>query len=439
MSAVLALLATLLCVLLGSFVAAAEASVSSMNEPRLRALTDELGPARSRHLTRYLEDPHGLLSRLLTFRIAMLVLASQLVRHALVPERSVAALLASTVGLVVLWAMVVEGFSALGRSRSAAWAPWALSFTRPVEWIVTPLATPAAWLSRAISRRTRHGRVDETDKSVTEREVEYVVEAAESTGALDPRRGEMLQNVLEFKDVTVRDVMVPRTRMNALPATTPLLKALASVGEEGHSRVPVYDGSIDNVVGILHVKDLFRTVGSAVQASAAHELKGTLLPVLRRPVLQVPPTQSAMQLLRDMQSRRTHMAVVIDEFGAVSGLVTLEDLLEELVGEIADEHDDLEEEAFAEIEPGRFVAAAAIPIGELGDRLGVEFPEDEGYASLGGFLAERSGRVPVPGTVVSWGGFTFTVREGDARRATRVEILAAGSAPPDAPNAPEAP
>jgi putative hemolysin len=424
MSATLSLLATLACVLLGSFVAAAEASVSSMNEPRLRALTDELGPGRARHLTRFLEDRHGLLSRLLAFRIAMLVLASQLVRHALGPERGLPVLLASTVGLVVVWAMVVEGFSALGRSRSAAWAPWALSVTRPVEWLMTPLAAPAAWVSRRISRRSRDVAVDETDKSLIEREVEYVVEAAESTGALDPRRGEMLQNVLEFKDVTVRDVMVPRTKMNALPATTPLLKALASVAEEGHSRVPVYDGSIDNVVGVLHVKDLFRTVGSAVQASAAGDLKGTLLPVIRKPVLQVPPTQSAMQLLRDMQARRTHMAVVIDEFGAVSGLVTLEDLLEELVGEIADEHDDVEEESFTELAPGRFLAAAAMPIGEVADRLGVEFPEDEGYASLGGFLAERAGRVPVPGTVVAWGGFVFTVREGDARRATRVEIAA---------------
>jgi CBS domain containing-hemolysin-like protein len=235
----------------------------------------------------------------------------------------------------------------------------------------------------------------------------------------------MLQNVLEFKDVTVRDVMVPRTKMNALPATTPILKALGSVAEEGHSRVPVYDGAIDNIVGVLHVKDLFRLVGAALIAGTLPaDIKGTLLSVLRKPVLQVPPSQPAMQLLRDMQARRTHMAVVIDEFGAVAGLVTLEDLLEELVGEIADEHDDIEDESFVEHTTGRYVAAAAIPIGELGDRLGVEFPEDDGYASLGGFLAEMAGRVPVPGTVVEWEGFTFTVREGDARKATKVEIVA---------------
>jgi CBS domain containing-hemolysin-like protein len=218
--------------------------------------------------------------------------------------------------------------------------------------------------------------------------------------------------------------MVPRTKMNALPARTPCVEALVLVSDEAHSRVPVYDGAIDNIVGILHVKDLFRQVGAQLaKGTAPQDIKGTLLNVIRKPVLQVPPTQSAMQLLRDMQSRRTHMAVVIDEFGAVAGLVTLEDLLEELVGDIADEHDDLEDAEFVENATGKFVAAAAIAISDLGERLGVEFPEDEGYASLGGFLAERTGRVPVPGTTVKWQGFTFTVREGDARKATKVEIV----------------
>lgn len=419
----LSLLIAVSCVLAGSFVAAAEASIASMTEARLRALADELGESRSKHIQRYLADPHSLLSRWLTFRIVMLVLASQLVARALVPDSNSVRTAIVLFVFIGAWAATVELFSSVGRARGAKLVPLALEITRPVEWIMAPLAAPIAALARRASQRAT-AETEESDRSVIEREVEYVVEAAENKGALDRRRGEMLQNVLEFKDVTVRDVMVPRTKMNALPARTPCVEALVLVSDEAHSRVPVYDGAIDNIVGILHVKDLFRQVGAQLaKGTSTQDIKGTLLNVIRKPVLQVPPTQSAMQLLRDMQSRRTHMAVVIDEFGAVAGLVTLEDLLEELVGDIADEHDDLDDAEFVENATGKFVAAAAIAISDLAERLGVEFPEEEGYASLGGFLAERTGRVPVPGTTVKWQGFTFTVREGDARKATKVEIV----------------
>lgn len=418
----LSLLLVMGCVLAGSFVAAAEASITSMTEARLRALADKLGDARSKHIQRYLADPYALLSRWLTFRIVMLVLASQLVSRTLALSSS------STRTAIVLfvfigaWATMVELFSAIGRARGAKLVPLALEITRPVEWVMAPLAAPIAAIARLASKLAS-AETEESDRSVIEREVEYVVEAAENKGALDPRRGEMLQNVLEFKDVTVRDVMVPRTNISALPARTPCIEALVRVTEEAHSRVPVYDGTIDNIVGILHVKDLFRQVGAQLaKGTPPQEIKGTLLNVIRKPVLQVPPMQSAMQLLREMQARRTHMAVVIDEFGAVAGIVTLEDLLEELVGEIADEHDDVEDAEFVERATGKFVASAAMAISDLSERLGVEFPED-GYVSLGGFLAERSGRVPVPGTTVQWNGFTFTVLEGDTRKATKVEIV----------------
>lgn len=412
-----------LCVLTGSFVAGAEAAITSMPDARLRALADELGEARARHIHRYLADPAALLSRWLTFRVLMLVLASQLFAQVFAYDARPLRWTAVLVVFVVMWAAIVELFTSIGRARAATITPLALKITRPVEWIMMPIAAPIAALARAVTRKAHDQDSDETDRSVIEREVEYVVEEAENKGALDRRRGEMLQNVLEFKDVTVRDVMVPRTKMNALPARTPCVEALVLVSDEAHSRVPVYDGAIDNIVGILHAKDLYKQVGSLIaKGTAASEIKGTLLNIVRKPVLQVPPTQTAMQLLRDMQARRTHMAVVIDEFGAVVGLVTLEDLLEELVGDIADEHDDIEDAEFIQQATGKFLAAAAIAISELGEQLGVEFPEDEGYASLGGFLAERAGRVPVPGTVVKWSGFTFTVRDGDARRATKVEI-----------------
>ncbi|MDP3275919.1 MAG: hemolysin family protein [Deltaproteobacteria bacterium] len=413
-----------LCIVLAALVAAAEAAITSLPAARLMALRDELGSARSTHLSRYLRDPVGLLSRWLSFRIAMLVIATQLVSNDPMPGQTLAARMGIVAALVIFYTTVVEVFGALARSRASEWVPRALAVTRPVDWIMSPVGWPIALLAGRAVKWFPGPLVDpETTKHMAEREVEYVVEAAENAGVIDSPRGEIMQNVLEFKDVTVRDVMVPRTQVQTLPATTTLSKALAMVSEDGHSRIPVYDGTVDNVVGVLHAKDLFRVMsGSLEDPSRKLPARATVLSVVRKPVLQVSPSQLAMSLLREMQSRHQHMAIVIDHFGGLSGIVTLEDLLEELVGDIADEHDE-EEPDIVEHEDGRIVVVATIAIAELEDKLGVDFPSDADYASLGGFLADQSGRVPVPSTIVTWMGFVFTVCEGDARRATKVEIV----------------
>jgi CBS domain containing-hemolysin-like protein len=145
---------------------------------------------------------------------------------------------------------------------------------------------------------------------------------------------------------------------------------------------------------------------------------------MRRPPLYVTDAQPVLSVLREMQARRMHIAMVVDEFGALVGLVTLEDVLEELVGEIEDEHDDRNPEAdFVEVAEGRYLASAAMPIENLERKLEVDFPDEGDYASLGGFLAARAGKVPEVGTVVVWEGLRFIVREGDKRKATRVEIV----------------
>lgn len=412
------LVAAASCLLLGSFIAGAEAAVVSLPEARLRALRDEMGERRGAPLTRYLSEPTRVLTSLLAFRVTALIVAAVLTTNALVQRQARWWELAAIVAVLSLvYSVLAEVFVTVARARARSLAPLALMFTRPFELLVSPLVAPLLPLSRMIHARAAQRNTSDPPE-VTEREVEYLVEQAEHTGALDPSRGEMLQNVLELKDLTARDVMVPRTRIHALEASTPLDRALAIVTEEGHSRVPVYKGQIDNVIGILHVKDLFRV---------AHGPEGGRnVPVetlVRKPVLFVADSQSALTLLRDMQARRMHMAMVIDEFGAVAGLVTLEDILEELVGDIQDEHD-VEEAQLVEQSPGRFLVAAAIPLSKLGEQLGVEFPEHDTYATLGGFLAEQTGKVPAVGTTVRWNGWTFTVREGNARTVTKVEIVA---------------
>jgi len=252
------LIAAGLCLVSGSFVLGAETTLVSLPETRLRALLDELGPARGRHIARYLADPTRVLSRLLAYRITAIIVASTLATDALVRSGDRPLKLVAIVGvLTFLYGALAEIFTSVARSQAWRLAAPALAVTRPLELLMLPMAAPLAWLGRRIHRESAAGARSQSS-AVSEREMEYLVEEAENAGTIDARRGEMMQRVLELKDRSARDVMVPRTNINAIDASTPIERALSLVTAEGHSRVPVFRGQIDNIVGILHVKDLFR-------------------------------------------------------------------------------------------------------------------------------------------------------------------------------------
>ena len=195
--------------------------------------------------------------------------------------------------------------------------------------------------------------------------------------------------------------------MTALDVATPLRRdVLKVIAARTHSRYPVYRERIDNIVGILHVKDL-------IAYAATTDLRTVkIADVMRTPVVFVPETQSASSLLKDMRSGRRHLAIIIDEFGGMSGVVTLEDIIEEIVGDIQDEHD-TDEPPIVDLGNGRLMVDAGVPIGDLSRYLGVELPEDGDYNSLGGFIVERLGEVPTVGETISDFGLDFVVRDSD--------------------------
>jgi CBS domain containing-hemolysin-like protein len=242
-----------------------------------------------------------------------------------------------------------------------------------------------------------------------------IVTEGELNGSLAREQSEMIRNVLEFGDITAGDVMVPRTQVTAFDIETPLVQALTLIAESGHSRYPVYSGSVDNVVGLLYAKDLLRHANSK-------ELEGkTLEGLLRTPIAFVPDSQSGSSVLKDMRAGRHHMAIVIDEFGGMSGVLTLEDLLEKIVGDIRDEHD-VDEPPIVDLGNGRLAVDASIPIADLSRYLGAELPSDGDYHSLAGFIIAQLGRVPEVGTQLAAYGLSFEVREADERRVVKVEI-----------------
>ena len=260
------------------------------------------------------------------------------------------------------------------------------------------------------------------DPRMTETELEWAVSVGEKAGSIANEPAEMIRNVLDFKDLTAREVMVPRRRISAIEQGMKLEDVLALVTTDGHSRYPVFRENLDNVVGLLYVKDLFALVrDKRLGQSKLSEL-------VRSPVLFVAETQPAASVLREMRARRLHMGIVVDEFGGTSGLVTLEDILEQIVGEIHDEYDTDHDQQIEEVGDNRFVADAAISIGDLASRLGREIPVEGDFESLGGLLVHRAGRVPAVGSTLTVDNLKFIVREADETHIVKVEIVPAEEA-----------
>jgi putative hemolysin len=242
----------------------------------------------------------------------------------------------------------------------------------------------------------------------------------------DSDHDSMLLGVITFRDTLAREVMTPRCDVEALPATATRAEALALMVEAGHSRVPVYDGSLDEIVGILLLKDLVAATLLAGNGVAAGQGERPLQSLLREP-FYIPGTKRVGELLGELRAHTVHMAVVLDEFGGTEGIVTLEDLLEEIVGDIFDEHDEPEIE-FDVQDDGSVIIDGGVSIGEVNERFDVGLPEED-FDTVGGFVFGSLGRVPVVGDVVPLdGGGELRVESVEERRITEVRYAPAATA-----------
>lgn len=395
---------------IGSLFASADAALTSLPEARLQALVEAKDPG----FVRFANDRLRLLSRWLVARVLSISLAAVVLADTFNGQMrpGLSALLAVVVSVVV-YATFAEVLGTVARRRPEEVGRWALRFLKPIELLLLPVAEPLALLGRFVGRR-----VPETaDALLTETEVEWIVAQGEKAGSLEKEPATMIRNVLDFKNLTAREVMVPRRRISAIQGTMPLAAVLDHVIKDGHSRYPVFRESLDNVIGLLYVKDLFDVVRQGnIDAMKLDQL-------VRKPVLFVTETQGALSVLREMRGRRLHLAIVTDEFGGTAGLVTLEDIIEEIVGDIRDEYDTEEVVPIQKLAEGRYVADAAIPIADLELHLGKKLPEDGDFESLGGLIVHRAGRVPEVGATVTLDGYDLIVREADETRVVKVEIV----------------
>jgi CBS domain containing-hemolysin-like protein len=279
-------------------------------------------------------------------------------------------------------------------------------------WLVTPFIFVLNRSSQAVLKVFGQ-RGDMLEEPVhSPEELRLIVEQSQEGGAIPAQDADLIEGVFEFSEKNARGVMTPRTEVVAMPIDTTLEEALAIVEENAFSRYPAYDDSIDNIVGLVLAKDLLRVLRQPPP--------GFTVQSIMRDVHVVPGSREVEEVLADFKRLKEHMAVVLDEYGGTAGIVTMEDLLEEIVGEILDEHDDPTPPE-ASTAGGKVIVPGSLNIGELNERFGLTVAQED-YSTIGGFVFGSLGRLPVVGDRVSAGGALFTVREMDGRRIESVAV-----------------
>ncbi|MBT8463756.1 MAG: HlyC/CorC family transporter [Myxococcales bacterium] len=413
---------------LGALLAAVSAGLHALGEAGLQAAS-EAGDGNSKVAERVLKDPTIVQSRLLIGRVLCLTLTAVFVAHTLLQSSGAAAAVLAVLAITAGYAFVATLAGAAVRQRSGRATLLIWKWLRPVDLLLTPLAVPLGWLEAMVRRIVPPIQLQDPDR-FAELAVEHVIEQGEETGTIAEDHAQMLRSVLEFKNTVAREIMVSRTQVVAFDIDTSIDDVLASIVESGHSRYPVFRGQIDQVEGTLYAKDLFKLLGSGSGASDV-----LLADVLRKPVFFAAESQKIGVLLREMQRRRSHLAVVVDEFGGAAGIVTLEDIVEEIVGEIQDEHDE-EAPLVYERAPGHYFVDASISVYDLEKQLGESICEDKGdFDSLGGMLVHLLGQVPALGETLVAGPFRVVILDADERRVRRVEMLRSRRVEPDEPKA----
>lgn len=252
-----------------------------------------------------------------------------------------------------------------------------------------------------------------TRPSLTEEEIHNIIDEGEQEGVINRDEHAMIDAVLELGDTLVREILVPRTEMVAVEVTTPVTEVLETIIEAGHSRIPVYEGDVDHITGILYAKDLLKLWGKLPEEISIRSLC--------RKAYFIPETKTTADLLKEFRVRRVHMAVAVDEYGGTSGIITIEDILEEIVGEIQDEHDPVQQSGISRLDDGSYIFDARSHIEDVEDELNVQLPRGE-YDTLGGFLSHLLGHVPVQGEHGRYESLLFTVEEADARKVSAIKI-----------------
>ena len=374
-------------VLLAAFFAASEAALVGVSRLRARAMM-ERGVKRANAVVRLVENKNRFLTSILIGNTIVLLIADSLATYVFIsagfPNAAVISTIVMTFVLLLFGEIIPKTVAVSDNER---WALRLAPTMRRAAWILTPLVYLFQTLTNLILRPL--GIKHAHQIFVTEEDIRAIVNVGAEQNVLEEQEREMIHSVIEFGDTIVREVMTPRPNIVAVSIDDSPRKALDIVIAEGYSKLPVYHESKDDISGMVHDRELLISLANG-------SLSSTPLRLLMRPVAHVPENKKIAELLREMQRDKFTMAIVVDEYGGTAGLVTMEDLLEEIVGEIRDEHDEEEEEPVRIVGEREAVVDSGVNIEDVNAKLGTHLPHEE-FETIGGFTVGLFGRLPTEG------------------------------------------
>lgn len=418
----------LLSVALGGVLSSLVHALSDLSRPAIEEIAAQRGRVRKdRHLRVILEDLTGHAQSVALLRIgcnALAAVATTLwVTHLRGADQPgwIEVVIGVPVAALTVWLFGQVIPSSVARHAGELAVYTFAPLIRFVHAITTPVQAVARFFDEVVRRLS--GQTQDDAEEIKE-EVLSVVEEGRQEGRFDESERDMIEAVVRFRETTVAQIMTPRTEMESMELTNELGKVTAKIRAGGHSRIPVYEGTIDRVVGIFYVKDLMRWLaGDGSRGGRTFNLRQIL-----RPALFVPETKTVRELLGELLQKRVHIAIVADEFGGTAGLVTIEDIIEEVFGDIQDEYETPGgevEDVEVDSAKGEAVVDARAYIKDVNDELralGIELPESEEYDTVGGFVTLTLGRIPPAGETFQHGPVEITVLEAEPTRVTRVKL-----------------
>lgn len=430
-------LGIVLLILLVAFFSASEVAVLSTRKSRIKELAEQ-GSRNAGIVLGFQSNPEQFLATIHVGIVFSLILASGLggvmgVQH-LQPAlqendtlwvREGSAWLALAIIVVSIGSLVVVFGELVPKSLALRFSePVALRFARPIRLFSTAFRLPVKLLmfSSNLFLFAFKDKTSFAESRISTEEFKLMLEEGTRSGVIDKTEHELIKSIFEFTDTTAKEVMIPRPDVVALDLATPREELLRVAIEDGYSRMPVYRESIDNVVGIVYTKDLLGML---------QHKNLIIIEDIIRPAYLVPETIKISQLLRELQKRKFHMAIVIDEFGGTEGIVTMEDILEEIVGEIHDEYDEEVREVEASAD-GSFLVNGRMSIRAFNERFSGSLPEEEEYETLSGFLQKTSGGILDVNDEVKYKGFRFSIAKKVHRRIRTVRVIKPKEAQPPA-------
>jgi len=397
---------------LSAFFSSSEIAMFSLASHRLDKLVDD-GEPGAEMVKRLKDDPHRLLVTILVgnnlVNIAMTSISTGLLALYVSQGQAVAISTFGITALVLLFGESAPKSYAVENTES-----WALSIARPLklaEYVLLPLIVVFDYLTRQINRITGGGSAIETSY-VTRDEIQGMIETGEREGVIEEDEREMLQRIFRFNNTIAKEVMTPRLDVTAIDAESTVEEAIETCVQSGHARIPIYEGSLDNVIGVVHIRDLVRDLNYGETANLGLE-------DLIQPTLHVPESKNVDDLLREMRADRLRIAIVIDEFGTTEGIVSVEDMIEEIVGEILEGGED---EPIELVNDDTLVAQGEVNIDAVNEALDIDLPEGEEFETIAGFVFNRAGRLVEAGETLSYDGVEITVESVENTRITAARV-----------------